>query len=84
MSREPASERSLRARMAAHRRWQHTDDPAAATAPARAAFHDRFERDVDPHGELPTDERARRAQHARKAYFAELARKSARARRRRS
>jgi hypothetical protein len=42
---------------------------------------DRFERDVDPDGTLPLAERARRAEHARKAYFAELARKSVKARR---
>jgi hypothetical protein len=50
---------------------------------ARQAFLDRFEREVDPDGTLPPAERARRAEHARKAYFAKLALKSAQARRRR-
>lgn len=42
----------------------------------------KFEREVDPDGVLPPDERARRAEHKRRAYFQRLALKSARARRR--
>src|SRR5262245_32896675 len=76
--------RSLRARLAAHTKWANTSDPSAATAPARAAFLDRFERQVDPDGTLPPEERARRAEHARKAHFARLALRSAQARARRS
>lgn len=76
------SERSLRARIAAHERWAQTPDRSAATAPARAALMARFEREVDPNGTLPPAERARRAEHARKAYYGRLALKSARARRR--
>ena len=56
-------------------------DPRETTANARAAFLQRFERDVDPEGVLPEDERRRRAAYARKAYFARLALRSARARR---
>ncbi len=59
-------------------------DGTAHTAPARKAFLDRFEREVDPDGELEPAERARRAGHARKAYFIGLALKSAKARRRSS
>jgi len=70
--------------MAVETSWANTADPAARTAPARAAFLDRFERAVDPEGALPPRERRRRAEHARKAYFARLALKSAQARRRRS
>lgn len=44
----------------------------------------KFEREVDPDGTLPPDERARRAEHKRKAYFGRLALKSAKARRARS
>jgi hypothetical protein len=69
-------ERRLRAQIAAHVRWAHDNDPAASTAPARAAFLERFEREVDPEGTLPPDVRARRAEHARKAYFKGLALKS--------
>lgn len=41
----------------------------------------RFEREVDPAGNLPEEERRRRAEQARKAYFVNLARLSANARR---
>jgi hypothetical protein len=58
-------------------------DSRAITAPARAAFLDRFEREVDPNGTLLPAERARRAEHARKAYMTGLALKSAQARRKR-
>jgi hypothetical protein len=75
------SDRSLAASIAAHESWARTEDPTARTAPARAAFLDRFERQVDPDGVLSASERARRAAHARKAYFTRLALKSAQARR---
>jgi len=78
---ESPSERSLRARAAAHASWARTADPAARTAKARAAALDRFERQVDPDGTLPPAERLRRAEHARRAYMASLALKSAQARR---
>jgi hypothetical protein len=78
------AERRLRSRSAAHTSWARTSDPQARTAPARAAFLDRFEREVDPDGVLEPAERTRRAEHARKAYFSQLALKSARARRRRA
>lgn len=76
----PPSERTLRARLAAHTKWAHTD-PVEGTAAARAAFLDRFEVEVDPNRELDPDERQRRAESARKAYFTGLALKSAQARR---
>lgn len=74
------SERSLKAKLAAHRLHAQVD-PHQITAAARKAALDRFEREVDPDGKLPVEERQRRAAHARKAYFAGLALKSARARR---
>lgn len=74
------AERSLRARLAAHTLHAQVD-PQEHTAPARRAFLDRFEREVDPDGVLAPDERARRASHARTAYFTKLALKSAQARR---
>jgi hypothetical protein len=76
-----AGERRLRARAAAHASWANTADPAGRTAPGRKAFRDSFEREVDPDCVLDPAERARRAEHARKAYFAGLALKSAQARR---
>ncbi len=75
------SERILRSRLASHASWARTVDPSARTKPARAAAAERFENEVDPDRQLPSAERARRAEHARKAYFTALALKSARARR---
>jgi hypothetical protein len=43
---------------------------------------DRFAKQVDPDGVLPPEERAKRADSARRAYFLGLAAKSAKARRR--
>ena len=59
-------------------------DPRETTAPARRAFLDRFEREADPDGVLPPEERARRARHLRAAYFTRLALRSAQARRQRA
>lgn len=81
MSKLTPAERTLRAKLAAHTKWA-THDPVEGTAKARAAFLDRFEQEVDPTGALDPAERKRRAEHARKAYFAKLALKSAQARRR--
>jgi len=58
-----------------------THDSRVTTAPARAAFLSRFEREVDPDGLLTETERRRRAEFAKRAYFARLALASARARR---
>jgi len=77
-------DRSMIARIASHSSWAKTQDRTARTARARAAFLDRFERQVDPDHKLPPDERARRADSARRAYFVNLALKSAQARRRNS
>jgi hypothetical protein len=56
-------------------------DSRTLTAPARAKFMQKFQDEVDPDRVLPEPERLRRAEHARKAYFARLAFKSAKARR---
>lgn len=74
------SERSLRARLAAHTLHSRVDS-VAHTEPARTAFLAKFEKDVDPDGVLTPTERARRAEQARKAHFTRLALKSAQARR---
>jgi hypothetical protein len=76
-----AHDRALAARIAAHA--LHAAGKTN-TVPARQAFLDRFEHQVDPDGVLPADERARRATHARKAYFTRLALKSAQARRKKA
>jgi hypothetical protein len=56
-------------------------DSRLTSANGRAAFLARFEAEVDPDGTLPIEERRRRAEHARAAYFARLALASAKARR---
>ncbi len=80
MSASEARSRALRARLAAHALHAKVADPTSHTAPARKAFLDRFEREVDPDGVLGQEERARRALHARKAYFTRLALASAQVR----
>jgi hypothetical protein len=75
------SERSQRSRLAVLVSHAQETDPAARTAPARQAFKDRFERQVDPDGILPEADRLRRADFARRAYYTSLAFKSAKARR---
>jgi hypothetical protein len=57
------------------------NDAKAITAPARAKFMAKFEELADPEGVLSPEERARRALHLRRAYFARLALASAKARR---
>lgn len=70
-------QRSLIARARALNTWAHIADPSAHTLPGRTAFLARFERDVDPDGRLDPVDRARRAEQARRAYFLNLAAKSA-------
>jgi hypothetical protein len=74
------AQRTLCAKAAADASWANTSDRAARTAPARQAALARFERQVDPNGELPEDERQRRAASARRSYFRLLALRSARSR----
>lgn len=75
------TERRLRARLAAYS--QHAQGKTN-TGPALAAYNARWEREVDPDGVLPPEERARRAELARKAHYTSMAFKSARARARRA
>jgi hypothetical protein len=61
--------------------WANTTDRTMRTQPGRDAFLARFEDQVDPQRRLSPQERARRAEAAKKAYFARLALKSAQKRR---
>ena len=70
-----------RGRIGAHVSWSRTSDRTARTEPGRKGFLARFEREVDPDGVLPDGERARRAEHARRAYMQKLALASAATRR---
>lgn len=75
-----SSERSQLARIAALTLHSRVDGKKH-TERARNAFLARFEDEVDPARELPEAERLRRAEIAKRRYFADLALKSARARR---
>jgi hypothetical protein len=68
-----AAERRLQASAASHLSWAQTADREARTANGRAAMDQKF---LDQAGGDPV-----RAEHYRKAYYANLARKSAVARR---
>ena len=72
------------ARINALKRWSKEPNRSAATAAARLAAFNRFEKLVDPHGELPPSERAKRAESARKAFYLELAQKGLQARQKRT
>lgn len=74
-------ERVLRARLAAHS-MHARNDSKKITAPARKAFLERFEHEVDPERRLHPEERGRRAEHALRAHMSRLALRSARTRRR--
>ena len=74
--------KDINKRIAAEVSWSRTADRSARTKPGRQAFLDRFEREVDPEGKLPSDERRRRAQHALRAHMMRLAKRSSTARRR--
>lgn len=80
MAKMTPEERTMRARLAAHS-LHAQQDSRELTAPARRAFLERFVKQVDPNSDLPEDERKRRAEHAKKAYFIKLAYLSAQARR---
>ena len=67
-----ANQRSQRARIAARARWAQQSG-TEGTEPARRAFLERFERQVDPDGTLPPAERARRAESAKREHFQRLA-----------
>jgi hypothetical protein len=67
-----ATKKNINARIAAEISWARTQDRSARTRPGRQAFLKRFEREVDPDGKLPPDERARRANHALRAHMLRL------------
>lgn len=79
---ERKSAHSINGRIGAEISWSRTQDRSARTRPAREKFLQRFEREVDPDGKLPADERRRLAEHAKRAYMLRLASRAAAARRR--
>lgn len=68
-------------RIGAHSRWAREADRSAATQAARDGLIRRFEDEVDPDRILQPEERARRVESARRAYYTRIAMKSAAARR---
>lgn len=80
-ARDPV-QRKINARIAILTRWSREDGRAAA-AQAQAGLMRRFEREVDPDGELTPEERHRRAESARRAHMLRLSAKSAKVRRER-
>jgi hypothetical protein len=68
-------------KIGAHTRWANEPDRTAALQPARDGMYRKFEDQVDPDRRLAPDERAKRVDSARKAYYQRLALKSAQARR---
>lgn len=82
---EPNREmRRLAGRKGGHTSWANTVDRSARTAPAREAARLRFEKIVDPDGELDPALRAKLAENARKAFLADMSIRAAQARRRRA
>lgn len=75
----------LSARVGAHMSWAATRDRVARTAPARDALRRKFvERARELLGDDATEEQVRQsAESLRKAHYADLARRSAEARRKR-
>ena len=74
------ADKNIDRRIGAEISWSRTRDRSARTRPARDKFLQRFEREVDPDGTLPPDERRRRAEHARRAYMLRLAKRAVAAR----
>ncbi|MDP7735126.1 hypothetical protein [Mycobacterium paragordonae] len=79
---DTAKGRIMRGRIGAYESWAKTPDRAARTRPARKAALERFEREVDPDGDLTPEERTKRAEWARKAHMQRMALKSAAVRQR--
>lgn len=75
-----STERRLAATVAANTRWSR-EDPAEQGRRMRAGFERKFLDEVDPERTLPEHERHRRAEAARRAFYARLALASAKARR---
>jgi hypothetical protein len=69
--------KNINRRIAAEVSWARTRDRTARTRPARETFLKRFEKEVDPDGTLPPEERRQRAEHAKRSYMLQLAKRSA-------
>lgn len=64
--------RSDAAKVAANTRWAFEPDRAKATRAGTEAFLAKFERQVDPDGVLPPEERAKRARNLLSAHMTRI------------
>lgn len=78
------NQRQTRSRQAAYVSWANTADRTARTEPGRRGMLKKFEDQVDPDRTLTPEERAKRAEAARKAFYTGLAMLAVKARRQRS
>jgi hypothetical protein len=76
------SQRQTRSRHGSHKSWANTVDRTARTAPGRAGLLRKFEDQVDPDRTLTPEDRAKRAESARKAYYTRLSMLAVKARQR--
>lgn len=81
MTAEKSSRHQTAGRIGAHSRWSKEADRSAATQAARDGLYRRFEDQVDPDRLLLPEERAKRVESARRAYYTRIALKSAASRR---
>ena len=70
------SPRALAGRIGGYARAKRIDDMQAAMTPAWKGQIARYEREVDPDGTLPAEERTRRAKAAQREHMARLALRS--------
>lgn len=78
-----ATHHSRAGKLGAHTKWSRTPDREAATAKARQAFRDRFERDArERFPDLDDAAIARLAESGRRAYYQRLSMLAAAARQR--
>ncbi|MGD8214613.1 hypothetical protein [Aestuariimicrobium sp. Y1814] len=81
MAEMPASERVMRAQIAASTRWAKEPDRAQATKPARQGLRRKFEREADPEGKLPQAELDYRVDQLMKAHMLRMTLAASKARR---
>lgn len=74
------SQRTQRARLAAHTKWARTKDRTAATQPARDGQWQRYLDQVDPDRILSVEEREKRAENARQAHMTRMSFEASKAR----
>lgn len=75
MAHSDPKRRSENASIAAHWSWADTKDRSARTLPARRASAARFEREVDPDGQMDPAARAAAAENRRRAEMKRMAKK---------